>query len=235
MKMESSCGMGLAPRLILAENEWKEESMSAQESAQMLISHANDYVQNGIAATNQVSGALNSCVANLARVQEITTETMSVATTALGSGHPALGAVGATANVVSQKAEAAIGAINAAIDMMIDLDQSVNNHSNTMGSVGNAIMQGGSWPMTIMDDVARLKGMAASDSFPTVTLRYIQQQLNETTAAVSEVLGPALISSLGVGVTSAAAVAAVESAIAACDEYKSAINDAADRLASATG
>lgn len=89
--------------------------------------------------------------------------------------------------------------------------------------------------MTIMEDVARLRAIAGSDSFPTTTLRYIQTQLNEITAQVSEVLGGALVSSLGVGVTSSAVITSIETAVAACDEYKSAINDAADRLANATG
>ena len=110
----------------------------------MLISHSNDYVQNGIAATNQVTGALSSCIQNLARVQELTTDSMSVATTALGSSHPALGAIGATANVVSQRAEAVIAAVNAAIGSMIELDQSINNHASTMGTVGHALQTGGS-------------------------------------------------------------------------------------------
>lgn len=89
--------------------------------------------------------------------------------------------------------------------------------------------------MTIMDDVARLKEIAASESFPTATLRFIQAQLRETTAAVSEILGGALVSNLGVNVTAEAAIVVLDSAIASCDEYKSAINDAADRLAGATG
>ena len=89
--------------------------------------------------------------------------------------------------------------------------------------------------MTIMDDVARLRAIAGSDAFPTGTLLYVQTQLNAITLEVESTLGPALVSTLGVSVTSEAAIKAVETAIAACYEYKSAISDAADRLAGATG
>lgn len=118
--------------------------MSVQENAGQLISHANAYVQNGIAATNQASGAMNSSIQNLAEVQNLTTESMAQVSGLLGSGHPAIGAIGATANAVSQKAESVIGAINAAIEAVLELDHVINTHSNTMGSVGHALLQGGS-------------------------------------------------------------------------------------------
>lgn len=89
--------------------------------------------------------------------------------------------------------------------------------------------------MTIMDDVARLRSIASSDSFPTGTLQYVQNQVNAITGEVAGVLGPALVSSLGVNVTGGAVVTALQTAVAALEEYKSAINDAADRLAGATG
>jgi hypothetical protein len=89
--------------------------------------------------------------------------------------------------------------------------------------------------MSVMDDAERLRDIASSDAFPTGTLRHVQAQLNVITAEVAEILGLVLISNLGVSVTSEAVMRALETAIATCEEYKSSINDAADRMIQSGG
>jgi hypothetical protein len=133
--------MGLVLHLIVRD-QMKGRTVSIQQDAEALIAHSNDFVQNGIAATNTTGDSLRLAMQTLARVQELAADSMAQAHSLLGTGHTGIGAIGATSNSVSQKAEDAIGAIQAAMDSVMAVDQSINTHGNTVSSIGHALLQG---------------------------------------------------------------------------------------------
>lgn len=118
--------------------------MSVSDNVAQLAAHAHDFMQNGVAATNVALDTLSRAAQNLARVRELATESMSVAVSLLGSGHPGTGTIGQTANAVAGRADEVESAIMAAISSMAALDQAIVEHSSTMGQVAHALQQGGS-------------------------------------------------------------------------------------------
>lgn len=117
--------------------------MSVQENAQNLISAGNEFAQNATAATANTSDTLDRARQMLAQVRELATESMARAHSLLGSGHAGTGSIGATANAVAGHADAVEGAIQQAVVTVMDLNQAISSHSNTMSQVGHALLQGG--------------------------------------------------------------------------------------------
>lgn len=89
--------------------------------------------------------------------------------------------------------------------------------------------------MSISDDVNRLRDIASSDRIPTAAIRAIQISMLDTNAVVADILGPGHGFYQGIGATSAEISRHLDAALAACQEYESAIHDAADRLEQAGG
>jgi hypothetical protein len=84
--------------------------------------------------------------------------------------------------------------------------------------------------MSIHDDIERLRQLANSDLIPTHKIRLLQEDLVDHNADVAEVLGAGHGFSQGIGAAAAAIADRLDSAIAACEAYETAIHDAADRL-----
>lgn len=117
--------------------------MSVQDSAQALIAHANEVEQNGVAAIRRAGDDLERARQNLAGIGELIIESMARSNDLLGSGHAGMGGIGAAANSVSQKSSEVQGAVEQAIGMILELEQSISTFSNTMGQVGHQLLQGG--------------------------------------------------------------------------------------------
>jgi hypothetical protein len=117
--------------------------MSVQEDAQQLISAANEFQQNGLGATNATTSSLEAARQSLAQVNELATESMARAHGLLGQGHAGIGAIGASANAVSGQVQDVQGAIEQAINTLLNLNQAITTHGNTMSQVGHALLQGG--------------------------------------------------------------------------------------------
>lgn len=89
--------------------------------------------------------------------------------------------------------------------------------------------------MSLADDIERLRQIASSDAIPFVALRGLQQQLLDTNATVAGILGPGHGLAHGIGGCAAQVSQKLDEAIAACQEYESAIHDAADLLEQGNG
>jgi hypothetical protein len=116
--------------------------MSVAENAGQLISHANDYLQNGIAGSSMAGDSFNRAIQILIQIRQNTEESVSTVSQLLGAGHAAVGSISGVAESVKSKVFEVQNVVEGAIDMLIDLDQTVTTYANTVGSVGRVLSQG---------------------------------------------------------------------------------------------
>jgi len=84
--------------------------------------------------------------------------------------------------------------------------------------------------MSIHDDIRRLRAIATSERIPIETIRGLQGDILLVNSEVREILGDGHGFYHGIGATAAELSAKLDEAIAAAQEWESAIHDAADRL-----
>jgi hypothetical protein len=116
--------------------------MSVQDDAAALIAAGETFFDAGIAISTSAATSMSEGSDTLQRIRDLATNSMATVHNLLGTGHPGVGTVGATANSVAQKANDVITAIQQAIGMIMELDQEIGNHSGSMRSVGTSLMGG---------------------------------------------------------------------------------------------
>lgn len=118
--------------------------MSVPENAQQLISAANDFVQNGMAFSSNAGDEINRALESLVQTRLLATDSIVRAAGLLGEGHGGMNSITASALGVSSKVEEVENMLRVAVNTLLDLDQALITHSNTMAQVGHALLQGGS-------------------------------------------------------------------------------------------
>jgi uncharacterized protein Yka (UPF0111/DUF47 family) len=117
--------------------------MSVSEAASRLIEMANTYVSQVIGVTNAVASNVDATFGGLAETSQQTSQSLTEAVRLLGTEHPAVGEITASAMMVKNKAQKIREMLQAVDREMDELTDHIVKHSETMGSVGHRIMQKG--------------------------------------------------------------------------------------------
>lgn len=118
--------------------------MTISDAANQLLSHANDFVQNAMAASNASASSINSAIATIIRVQELAADSIVVSAGQLGTGHPGMTAIYNSSLSVSNRADVVKNSLEKIIELILEMDASVMQHSTIVTNVANAILNGGS-------------------------------------------------------------------------------------------
>jgi hypothetical protein len=89
--------------------------------------------------------------------------------------------------------------------------------------------------MSMMDDIRRLHAIASSERIPIQTIQGMQGDVLLVNSEVKAILGEGHGFYHGIGATGAAYSEKLGEALAAAEEWASAIHDAADKLAEDSG
>lgn len=117
--------------------------MSISEDAQLLISHANVYIQDATSYTNVANDSMGRAIEVLGQLRTITGDSTSKVYGILGEGHPSAGPIAGIAQSVDSKANDIQLAISNVIGMALELDQLTNTYASTMGTVGRILLGNG--------------------------------------------------------------------------------------------